>query len=35
MAIIVAEDEKAAEKAKKLIKVEYEVFEPLLDPEKI
>ncbi|WMM25047.1 molybdopterin-dependent oxidoreductase [Tissierella sp. MB52-C2] len=34
VAIIVAEDEKTAEKAKKLIKVEYEVFEPILDPEK-
>lgn len=33
VAIIVAEDEKAAEKAKKLIKVEYEVFEPILDPD--
>lgn len=34
VAIIVAEDEIIAEKAKKLIKVEYQVFEPILDPEK-
>ncbi len=34
VAIIVAEDERTAEKAKKLIKVEYEVFEPILDLEK-
>ena len=34
VAIIVAEDEKTAERAKKLIKVEYEVLEPILDPTK-
>ena len=34
VAIIAASDEEAAEKAMKLIKVEYEVFEPVLDFEK-
>lgn len=34
VAIIVAEDERIAEKAKKLIKVEYEILEPILDVEK-
>ena len=34
VAIIVAEDERTAERAKKLIKVEYEVLEPILDPAK-
>lgn len=34
VAIIVAENEKIAERAKKLIKVEYEVYEPILDPAK-
>lgn len=34
VAIIAAEDERAAEKAMKLIKVEYEVLEPILDFEK-
>ncbi|MGL5377760.1 MAG: xanthine dehydrogenase family protein molybdopterin-binding subunit [Cetobacterium sp.] len=34
VAIIAAEDEKAAEKAMKLIKVDYEILEPILDFEK-
>lgn len=34
VAIIAAEDEKTAEKAMRLIKVEYEILEPLLDFEK-
>lgn len=34
VAIIVAEDERTAERAKKLIKVEYEVLVPILDPDK-
>lgn len=34
VAIVVAEDERIAEKARKLIKVDYEVFEPILDMEK-
>ena len=34
VAIIAAETEEAAEKALKLIKVDYEVLEPILDPRK-
>ncbi len=34
VAIIVAENEKIADRAKKLIKIEYEIFEPILDMRK-